>query len=283
VPAPTRATLYVVATPLGNLGDLTPRAADLLRRVGVVAAEDTRRTRGLLARLGVSPRLLSFHAHSGPRRRDVLLEILAEGRDVALVTDAGTPAVSDPGADLVAAAREAGFPVVPVAGPSAVATALSVAGLPADRYLFLGFIPRKGAERARLLARAAGEEWSVVFFEAPSRLAALLRDLVPLAGAERRAVVARELTKVHEEFRAGTLAELADYYSREEPRGELTIVLEGTGRSPPPPDRSEEARAQAAALLAQGVSKREAAQRVSAALGLSRNEAYRLVVEMGRR
>jgi len=170
----SRGTLYVVGTPLGNLGDLSPRAAETLRQASVVAAEDTRRTRGLLSHLGAAPALLSFHAHSSERRLETLLEILGDGRDVALVTDAGTPGVSDPGTDLVAAALDAGFAVVPIPGPSAVATALSAAGVPADRYLFLGFVPRKGAERSRLLARAAAEEWSVVLFEAPTRLVALL-------------------------------------------------------------------------------------------------------------
>ena len=157
---------------------------------------------------------------------------------MALVSDAGTPAVSDPGADLVAAAAGSRHPSCRFPGPSAVATALSAAGLTGDRYLFLGFLPRKGGERARLLARAAAEEWSVVFFEAPPRLAALLQDLAH-AGRRpsRRAVVARELTKLHEEFRAGTLAELADYYSETPPRGEITVVLEGTG-APAEPSRT---------------------------------------------
>ena len=216
--------LYVVATPLGNLQDLSERAASVLRSVDVVASEDTRRTGNLLAHLGVRPRLLSFHAHSRPSRTATLLEILASGRTVALVTDAGTPGVSDPGADLVAAARAAGSAVVPVPGASAVAAALSASGLPADRYLFLGFIPKKGTERARLLARAAAEDWSVVFFEAPGRLATLLTDLAQLAPG-RGAVVARELTKLHEEFRVGTLEELANYYSTTEPKGEITVVV----------------------------------------------------------
>jgi 16S rRNA (cytidine1402-2'-O)-methyltransferase len=271
-------TLYVVATPLGNLGDLTVRAAEVLRRVPVVAAEDTRRTRTLLTHIGANPSLISFHAHSRERRLDALLEILAEGRDVALVSDAGTPVVSDPGADLVAAAREAGIAVVPVPGPSAVATALSVSGLGGDRYLFLGFVPRKGAERQRLLQRAASEEWSVVFFEAPGRVAELLEDLAGLAGPARRATVARELTKLHEEVRSGSLADLALYYSRTEPRGEITVVLEGTGAPLAPPDRTEEATALAAALLADGVTRKEAARRLSAELGLARNDAYRLVM-----
>jgi 16S rRNA (cytidine1402-2'-O)-methyltransferase len=271
------ATLYVVATPLGNLGDLSGRAADVLRRVPVVAAEDTRRTRGLLTHLGANPTVVSFHAHSNPRRLDTLLEILGEGRDVALVSDAGTPAVSDPGTDLVAAARDAGFTVVPIPGPSAVATALSAAGLPGDRYLFLGFLPRKGAERSRLIARASAEEWSVVLFEAPTRLVALLRDLETAAGSNRRAMVARELTKLHEDLRDGTLAELADYYSETAPRGELTIVLQGTGTPAAPPERTEEAVEQATALLAEGLTRREVARRLTETLGMSRNDAYRLV------
>jgi 16S rRNA (cytidine1402-2'-O)-methyltransferase len=270
-------TLYVVATPLGNLGDLSPRAAEVLRTVPVVAAEDTRRTRGLLSHLGAEAQVLSFHAHSGPRRLETILEILDGGRDVALCSDAGTPTVSDPGTDLVAAARAAGLAVVPIPGPSAVATALSAAGISGDRYLFLGFLPRKGGERQRLLQRAAAEEWSVVLFEAPPRLVALLKDLVGAAGAERRAVVARELTKLHEEFRTGTLAELAGYFSEVPPRGELTVVLEGTGGPPEEPDRSEEALEAAAELLAEGLSRREVARRLTESHGLSRNDAYRLV------
>jgi len=273
----SRGTLYVVGTPLGNLGDLSPRAAETLRQASVVAAEDTRRTRGLLSHLGAAPTLLSFHAHSGERRMETLLEMLGEGRDVALVTDAGTPGVSDPGTDLVAAALDAGFAVVPIPGPSAVATALSAAGVPADRYLFLGFLPRKGTERSRLLARAAAEEWSVVLFEAPTRLAVLLGDLAVAAGPARRVLVARELTKLHEELRAGTLAELADYYSGTPPRGELTIVMEGSGAPPAAPDRTTDAVEEATALLAEGLTRREVARRLTETLGMSRNDAYRLV------
>jgi 16S rRNA (cytidine1402-2'-O)-methyltransferase len=273
-------TLYVVATPLGNLGDLSPRAAEVLGRVSVVAAEDTRRTRGLLTYLKASPQLLSYHAHSEERRLETLLEILADGRDVALVTDAGTPAISDPGPGLVAAAREAGVTVVPVPGPTAVAAALSAAGLKADRYLFLGFVPRKGAERTRLLSRAAAEEWSVVLFEAPLRLVGLLQDLAAAAGGDRRALVARELTKLHEELRFGTLTELAGYYSEHPPRGELTVVVEGTGAPPEPPDRIGDAVQQATVLLAEGMTRREIVRRLSDTLGLSRNDAYRLVMEL---
>jgi 16S rRNA (cytidine1402-2'-O)-methyltransferase len=273
-------TLYVVATPLGNLSDLSDRSREVLRRVPVVAAEDTRRTRGLLQHLGTRPTLISFHAHSGDRRTGSLLDILLSGRDVALVSDAGTPGISDPGAELVTLARDAGVPVIPIPGPSAVAAALSASGLSGDRYLFLGFIPRKGRERVRLLERAASEQWSVVFYEAPPRLASLLEDLIPLTGADRTAVVARELTKVHEEIRSGTIGELLDYYLTVPPKGELTVVLQGTGSAVGPPDRTEEAVEQATSLLAGGLSRREVAQRLTSSLGLSRNEAYRLVMEL---
>jgi 16S rRNA (cytidine1402-2'-O)-methyltransferase len=274
------AALYVVATPLGNLGDLSARAIEVLRTVPIVAAEDTRRTRGLLEHLGAHPQLRSFHAHSPERRLEMFLEILADGRDVALVSDAGTPGVSDPGTDLVRAAREAGHAVVPIPGPCAVATVLSASGLPADRFLFLGFVPRRGADRARLLARAAAEEWSVVFYEAPGRVVELLEDLMALAGPERRVTVGRELTKLHEEIRHGSLEALVQHFSATEPRGEFTVVLEGTGMPPVVVDRTEEATSSARQLLAGGITRREASQRIAAEYGLSRNDAYRLVMSL---
>ncbi|HKG33181.1 MAG TPA: 16S rRNA (cytidine(1402)-2'-O)-methyltransferase [Gemmatimonadales bacterium] len=273
-------TLYVVATPLGNLGDLSSRAIEILRAVPVVAAEDTRRTRGLLTHLGVAPTLLSFHAHSGDHRSDKLLDILRSGRDVALVSDAGTPTVSDPGAELISLARSVGIAIVPIPGASAVSTALSASGFIGDRYLFLGFIPRKGRDRVRLLTRAATEEWSVVFYEAPPRLAGLLADLMPLTGGSRRIVVARELTKLHEEIRAGTVAELADYYAETPVRGEITVVLEGTGVPPAEPDRTEDATEQATTLLAEGLTRREVVRRLTESMGIPRNEAYKLVMEL---
>jgi 16S rRNA (cytidine1402-2'-O)-methyltransferase len=274
------ATLYVVATPLGNLGDLSQRAIETLRRVPIVAAEDTRRVRGLLSHLDAHPRVLSFHAHSPERRQAALVELLAVGSDVALVTDAGTPAVSDPGASLVQAARQAGFNVVPIPGPSAVGAALSAAGLPADRYLFLGFIPRKGRERDRLLRLTAESPWTTVLYEAPGRLADLLIDLSELAGGTRPAVVARELTKVHEEFRAGTLAELASYYGESEPRGEVTLVVAGCPDGASPPRQATDVTGRAAELLAGGLTRRAAVQRLVADLGVPRNEAYRIVTSL---
>lgn len=273
-------TLFVVATPLGNLGDLSPRASEVLRSVSVVAAEDTRRTRALLPPGDAAPRLLSFHAHSDDRRLETLLEILREGRDVAVVTDAGTPGVSDPGADLVRAARSAGIRVVPIPGPSAVVTALSVSGLPADRYTFLGFIPRKGTARKRLLARAATEEWSVVFFEAPHRIGELLADLSEVCGGSRRASVARELTKLHEEIVHGTLDQLVAHWADAEPRGEFTVVLEGTGEAVQQAEPAPDAAALAAGFLAEGMSRKETARRLAEVTGLSRNDAYRMVMEL---
>lgn len=273
-------TLYVVATPLGNLGDLSIRAAEVLRTVAVVAAEDTRHTRGLLEHIGAAPQLLSFHAHSPERRLASLLEILESGRDVALVSDAGTPLISDPGAQLVDAVRGRGIPVVPIPGPSAVATALSAAGLGGDRYLFLGFVPRKGSERRRLLDRAVAEEWPVVFFEAPPRVEALLTDLAERAGGERRVAVARELTKLHEEVRVGPLRELVAAFADAAPRGEVTIVLEGTGKPAEPPDRSEEAAELARSLLAGGMTRRAVVREVTDRLALPRNDVYRMVMEI---
>ncbi len=273
-------TLYVIATPLGNLGDLSPRAAALLRTVPVVAAEDTRRTHGLLSAIDAHPRMVSYHAHSTARREDDLLALLAGGQDVALVTDAGTPAISDPGMELVSAARDAGITVVPIPGPTAVATALSGSGLGGDRYLFLGFLPRKGAERDRLLGRAAAEPWSVVCFEAPGRLTDLLTDLAAVCGGDRVAVVARELTKVHEELRRDTLEALQTYYTAHPPRGEVTLVLAGrTGEATEAGPDPTAVRAAVREWLAAGVSRKDVVRRVTERYGMPRNEAYRMVTE----
>jgi 16S rRNA (cytidine1402-2'-O)-methyltransferase len=252
----------------------------VLREVPLVAAEDTRRARKLLSHLDAHPRLVSYHAHSEAGAGESLLTHLLNGEDAALVSDAGTPVVSDPGASLVQAARDAGIPVVPVAGPSAVAAAVSASGIAGDRFLFLGFLPRKGADRSRLLRQAAASEWTVVFYEAPHRLRELLADLAEAAGDGRRATVARELTKVHEEIRSGTLADLADHWSATEPRGECTVVVEGTGPAPEVSADPDLARKLARDLLDAGHSRKEIARDVAERTGLSRNEAYRLVMEL---
>jgi 16S rRNA (cytidine1402-2'-O)-methyltransferase len=272
-------TLYVVATPLGNLEDLSPRAAATLRRVTAVAAEDTRHSKTLLTHVGSDAEMLSFHAHSSEGALRRVLHLLGTGKDVALVTDAGTPTVSDPGALLVAAARERDVPVVSIPGPTAVAAALSVSGLPADRYVFLGFLPRKGADRRRLLDTVAKSEWTVAVFEAPNRVAQLLSDLADACGEGRTGAVARELTKVFEETRAGTLAELARYYAEAPVRGEVTVIVSGTGRRVrEEPAADPEARARA--LLAEGMTRKDVADRLAEETGITRNTAYRLVNEL---
>lgn len=272
-------TLYVVATPLGNLQDLTTRAVAVLRAVPVVAAEDTRHTRRLLAHLDAHPRLVSVHAHAEPARLRQVVALLLGGADVALVSDAGTPAVSDPGASLVRLAREAGIRVVPVPGPSAVAAALSAAGLPADRFLFLGFLPRRGAERRALIARASAEPWTVVLYEAPNRLAALLAELAAAGNAGRPAVVAREVTKLHEEFREGTVVELAAHYEAHPPLGEVTLLLAGVTAGAPGPEPAAVA-TEARRLLAEGMSRKDVIRRLTESTGRPRNEVYRLVTDL---
>ncbi|HEV8399581.1 MAG TPA: 16S rRNA (cytidine(1402)-2'-O)-methyltransferase [Gemmatimonadales bacterium] len=272
-------TLYVVATPLGNLGDLSPRAADTLKNVAAVAAEDTRHSKTLITHVGSHAELISFHAHSSERALERILDLLGTGKDVALVTDAGTPTVSDPGAALVAAARARDIPIATIPGPTAVAAALAVSGLGADRYVFLGFLPRKGGDRRRLLEIVAESEWTVVLFEAPNRVADLLRDLAELCGDDREVAVSRELTKVFEETRAGTLTDLAGYYAEAPPRGEVTVVVSGTGKAPPedvPIDPAERART----LLAQGMTRKDVAEQLAEETGISRNTAYRLVNDL---
>jgi 16S rRNA (cytidine1402-2'-O)-methyltransferase len=272
-------TLYVVATPLGNLGDLSPRAADTLKRAAVVAAEDTRHSKPLLSHAGSRAELVSLHAHSSERALEHVLRILSDGRDVALITDAGTPAISDPGVELVAAARARGIQVVTIPGPTAVAASLSVSGIGGDRYVFLGFLPRKGSDRRRLLLTAASSEWTVVLFEAPNRVTQLLADLIEVCGPERQVAVSRELTKVFEETRAGTLQELSEHYAEAPVRGEVTVVLAGTGK-PRIEARATDPTERAQLLLAQGLSRKDVADRLAEETGISRNAAYKLVNEL---
>lgn len=273
-------TLYVVATPLGHLGDLSARAGEVLRAVDVVAAEDTRRSRTLLRHVGARCRVVSVHQHAPAARLQEIIDALAGGATVALVTDAGTPAVSDPGARLVSLAHATGVPVRTIPGPSAVPAALSVSGLPADRYTFLGFLPRKGAERRRVLDIAAATPWTLVLFEAANRLPRLLSDLADRLGDDRAAVVTRELTKVHEDVKSGTLRELAGYYDEHSARGEITLLVAGGAPPQRPEPTAVDAASRAHDLLAQGLSRKDAAARLARELHLSRNEAYRLITEL---
>jgi 16S rRNA (cytidine1402-2'-O)-methyltransferase len=271
--------LYVVATPLGNLGDLSHRAGEILRSVDLVAAEDTRRSRVLLQHVDARPRVVSFHAHSTPARLTELVEALGRGDSIALLTDAGTPTISDPGGTLVERARQHGIEIIAVPGPSAVVAALSVSGLPADRFTFLGFLPRKGADRKSLLASVASSPWTVALFESPRRLVRLLVDLAEACGADRWAVVTRELTKVHEEVKAGTLGDLSGYYRDAAPKGEITVLVARRPEQPQVVD--EEIIAQRAReMLAQGESRRDVATRLAKELNVSRKETYRVITKL---
>jgi 16S rRNA (cytidine1402-2'-O)-methyltransferase len=225
-------TLYVVATPIGNLGDLSPRARDVLARVQLIAAEDTRHTRQLLQAFGIATALTSLHEHNEIHKSAALISRLTSGESLALVSDAGTPLISDPGFDLVVAARARGVGVVVVPGPCAAIAALSIAGLPTDRFVFEGFLPAKSAARVARLRELVNEERTMIFYEAPHRLPEVLRDLAAEFGADRTASVSRELTKRFETNYHGTLAHLADLAKRDADmsRGEIVIVV--SGRAP---------------------------------------------------
>jgi 16S rRNA (cytidine1402-2'-O)-methyltransferase len=228
-----RGTLQVVATPIGNLADLSPRAQDALRGADIIAAEDTRRTLQLLQSIGISRPLVSLFEHNEAQRVPQLLERLSAGATVVLVSDAGTPLLSDPGFELVREATRAGFEVRAIPGPSAITTALAAAGLPADRFCFEGFLPARAGERRAALAALAHAQRTLVFFEAPHRIVATLTDMVAEFGPARQAVVARELTKVHESLYRGTLEELITVSRRDEnfARGEITLVVQGAPKS----------------------------------------------------
>ena len=277
---PSLGTLYVVATPIGNLKDVTLRALEVLGRADVIACEDTRQTRKLLERHGVEGRTRSYHKFNERRRAAEILEVLASGKSVALVSDAGTPAISDPGAELVARAAGAGFAVVTIPGPSAPAALLAVAGFPATRHTFLGFLPHRSGERRRLFQSLLGREEALVFFEAPTRIGAALADAAELLGSDRRAAVGRELTKIHEEVLRGTLAELAGRVAAgDPPRGEFTVALEGRSepvRTLPDGEPEEQVRF---AMESLGLSKMDAIRYVARERGVRKRELYRALLD----
>jgi 16S rRNA (cytidine1402-2'-O)-methyltransferase len=269
-------TLYVVATPIGNLGDVTLRALEVLRSVPLVAAEDTRLTRRLWARHGISTRLVSYHAQSPPARRDELLAHLGRGADLALVTDAGTPLVSDPGAELVGEWLARGGRVVPVPGASAALAALVASGLSAARFAFEGFLPRRGSERRARLARICADERTTILFEAANRAAATLADLAGACGDGRPAALCRELTKLHEDVWRGSLGELARRAETEPPQGEVTLVVAGAERAGDEPRMGlAEGRAEVERLMGAGMSRSSAAREVARRTGLPRRDLFR--------
>ena len=269
--------LYVVATPIGNLEDITLRALRVLREAKLIAAEDTRTTLKLLARYQIRTPLLSFHQHNYVRQIPKVLEALAEG-DVALVSDAGVPTLSDPGAELVRKALELGITVTPIPGPSAVTAALSASGLPADRFTFVGFLPRRRNERLRVLEELAYVETTLVIFEAPHRLRNALEDILSIWG-DRRITVCRELTKKFEEVFAGCVSEAQERF--DEPRGEFTLVVEGAESAGKDVWEAERVREALEKLKGDGVRARDAVRRVAEASGMRRRLVYTEWLSLG--
>nr|WP_033337113.1 16S rRNA (cytidine(1402)-2'-O)-methyltransferase [Thioalkalivibrio thiocyanodenitrificans] len=272
--------LYVVATPIGNLGDISARALETLRAADVVAAEDTRRTGVLLSHFGISARQVSLHEHNEPRQVPGLIERLRSGATVALVSDAGTPLISDPGYRLVAAAREAGIRVSPVPGPVAAMAALSVSGLPSDRFVFEGFLPAKGPARRQRLQALAGDPRTLIFYESSHRIAACLADMRETLGPERRAVVARELTKTFEQVQGGSLAGLCEWLAAHEDhsKGEFVVLAAGAPEvrdAGVPPEAERVLR-----MLLEELPVKKAAKLAAEVTGASRNQLYALAVKM---
>jgi 16S rRNA (cytidine1402-2'-O)-methyltransferase len=269
-------TLYVVATPIGNLEDVSPRALDVLRTVSVIAAEDTRHSRRLLDRYRIATPLVSYHRHNQRARRERLLGALEHG-DVALISDAGTPGISDPGADLVAAALAAGYRVSPIPGPSALAAAVSASGLVEGPFVSLGFLPRQGAARRRAIARAAATGWPIVLFESPFRVGTTLLELQAALG-NRGVVLARELSKLHEEVRAGSLGTLTEALAEQPVKGEIVLVVAG---AEPETAFDTEAADVLRSLRRSGLSASQAAREAAAITGLPRAVLYELARSVG--
>jgi 16S rRNA (cytidine1402-2'-O)-methyltransferase len=272
-------TLWLVGTPIGNLGDFSARARETLARVDVIACEDTRRTRALLTHFEINaPRLVSFFEGNERRRIPEILKLLREGSDVALVSDAGNPGISDPGYLLVAACVEAGLSVDAIPGPSAAITALTLSGLPTDRFVFEGFLPRSSAARQKRLTELAADPRTLIFYEAPRRVVGFLDDALHILG-DRRGAVARELTKLHQEVIRGRVSELAR--GAGETRGEIVVVVEGAPQGKPPDLEALAARVEA--LRANGLSRRSAAAQVASEFGVSKRTLYerslRLTIE----
>ena len=271
-------TLYVVSTPIGNMGDFSFRAVEVLRSVNGILAEDTRHTRGLLARYEIDTPMVAYHEHNEAKTTPGLVARLAAGESLALVSDAGTPLLSDPGARLVAASVAAGIPVVPIPGASALLAALVASGIDAERFTFFGFLTRSGGGRRLVLDEIASLGHTVVLYEAPNRLADTLGELEQRGNGDRQAAVAREMTKQFEEVRRGTVSQLRAYYKDKPPRGEVVLVLERAAIREPSEDTVRE---RVRALRAGGMSSRDIASLVAEELGVPKRLAYRLAQESG--
>lgn len=273
----TGGTLYLVPTPIGNLSDMTERAADVLKTADVLACEDTRHTRILLTHLGIERPVVSYHEHNKKESGPKLIEMLKEGKSVAQVSDAGMPVISDPGADLVKLALEAGIPVVPLPGPNAALTALIASGLDARQFVFVGFLPRTTANRKALLESVRNIPFTLIFYEAPHRLKETLKILTDALG-DRKVVTARELTKKFETFRRDTLTNLLEHTKEEDPRGEYVILVEGWNES----HGIEEDRGswqETAEMLAKDVPLKEAARKTAATWNVGRREVYQYLLK----
>ena len=274
-----RGALVLVATPIGNLGDISQRAIEALKAADIICCEDTRHSGKLLAHFGVTgKKLVVINEHTEYDAREEIVSLVTSGSNVALITDAGTPGISDPGERLVVAVINAGDVVTAVPGPSALTMALVISGLPTSRFVFEGFLPRSGAERTERLAMATTESRTTVFYEAPHRLVKTLSDLTTACGAMRGVVLARELTKLHEEIWRGTLQDANMHVAKTEPRGEYVIILEPA--KPPAPPTDEELLAAIRAEIAKGVSRKDSAARVSARFGVAKRTVYELALQV---
>ncbi len=274
--------LYLVPTPIGNLRDISPRAAEALAAVDFIAAEDTRVTVKLLNHLEIKKPMVIYHRHNCGTAGPAILDRLLGGEDCALVTDAGTPAISDPGEDLVALCAQNGVPVESIPGPCALTVALSASGLPTARFVFEGFLPTNKKNRRSRLEVLAGEERTLVLYEAPHKLRDTLADLADALGGDRPLSVCRELTKLHEEIWRGTLREAKDRWAAQEPRGEFVLVIAGAPQGEEAPPDEEAALAEVAALRAQGLSLKDASAQAAARFGIKKRRLYELALDKGR-
>ena len=271
-------TLYVVATPIGNLADITLRALSALREVHLIAAEDTRITRKLLGHYGIDTSTTPYHQHSLGRKAQKLLELLKAGKDIALVSDAGTPGISDPGHEIIALAIANGIPIVAIPGPNAIITALVVSGLSTRRFTFDGFPPRRGAERRTFFTSLKNESRTMVFYESPNRVVSTLADMLSIWG-DRRIAVVREATKLFEEVYRGTISGAIERFTSVKPKGEITIVVAGS-TAPTEGISAEQIEAALRESLAAGASERDAVRKVSAMYPVPKKEIYRRMIEM---
>ena len=279
-------TLYLCATPIGNLDDLSFRAVAILKTVSLIAAEDTRHTRKLTSRFDIHCPLTSYHEHNKVRKGPELLEKLRAGQDVALVSDAGMPGISDPGEDLVRLAVQAGITVTPIPGPCAAVTALTASGLPTGSFMFAGFLPKQTSARRERLLVLRGYPETLIFYESPHQLLRTLEELQNMLG-DRQAVIGRELTKLHEEFRRGRLSELADGFREQAPRGEFVVIVAGRDETMAMPEPAatqisdEGIRQEIARRIAAGANKKDAIRMTASQWGLSRRRVYQLALDSG--